>query len=234
MKANKTDEESAVRPASRMAAEDRRQQILEVAVKLFSQKGFRGTTTKEIALAAGVNEAIIFRHFATKRDLYAAIIDLKAGSANVKAVQNAIKATSEAGDDRKLFESVAFHMLEFHEHDDTAMRLLLYSALERHELAEMIVRNHISTTHQKLAEYVKRRISEGAFRRVDPGLAVRAFLGMVINHVMYKKFFRIEGNEPASMTNRQAAERMTELFLASMTNRNYKIGKKGKVLGVPQ
>ncbi|MBO0800867.1 MAG: helix-turn-helix transcriptional regulator, partial [Blastocatellia bacterium] len=55
-----------MRHASRMAAEDRRQQILEVAVKLFSQKGFRGTTTKEIALAAGVNEAIIFRHFATK------------------------------------------------------------------------------------------------------------------------------------------------------------------------
>jgi TetR/AcrR family transcriptional regulator len=33
---------------------------------LFSKKGFRGTTTKEIAQAAGVSEAIIFRHFETK------------------------------------------------------------------------------------------------------------------------------------------------------------------------
>src|SRR5919109_863440 len=103
----KSDEVSDLRPAPRMAAGDRRQQILDVAVKLFSQKGFRGTTTKEIALAAGVNEAIIFRHFATKSDLYAAIIDGKACSANVKAVQNAIKEAAGSGDDRKLFESVA-------------------------------------------------------------------------------------------------------------------------------
>jgi AcrR family transcriptional regulator len=221
----KSDEVSDLRPAPRMAAGDRRQQILDVAVKLFSQKGFRGTTTKEIALAAGVNEAIIFRHFATKSDLYAAIIDGKAGSANVKAVQNVIKEAAGSGDDRKLFESVAFHLLEFHEHDDTAMRLLLYSALEGHELAEIIFRNHISTTHRKLAEYVKRRTSEGVFRRVDPGSAVRGFLGMVINHVMHKKFFRYDGNEALSITNRQAAERITELFLASMTNRNYKMVK---------
>jgi AcrR family transcriptional regulator len=221
----KSDEVSDLRPAPRMAAGDRRQQILDVAVKLFSQKGFRGTTTKEIALAAGVNEAIIFRHFATKSDLYAAIIDGKAGSANVKAVQNTIKEAAASGDDRELFESVAFHLLEFHEHDDTAMRLLLYSALEGHELAEMIFRNHISTTHRKLAEYVRRRISEGAFRRVDPGSAVRGFLGMVINHVMHKKFFSYDGNEALSITNRQAAERITELFLASMTNRNYRMVK---------
>jgi AcrR family transcriptional regulator len=218
----KPDEGNGLRPASRMAAEDRRQQILAVAVKLFSQKGFRGTTTKEIALAAGVNEAIIFRHFTTKSDLYAAIIDCKAGSADVKAVKQAIKEAVDSGDDRQLFETVAFHLLEFHEHDDEAMRLLLYSALEGHELAEMIFRNHISKAQRQLAEYVKRRISEGAFRRADPGSAVRGFLGMIINHIMHKKFFRYDGNEALSSTNRQAAERFTEFFLASMTNRNYK------------
>lgn len=216
----KEAEADGVRPASRMAAEDRRQQILEVAVKLFSQKGFRGTTTKEIALAAGVNEAIIFRHFATKSDLYSAIIDGKAGSADVKAVLHAIKEAVDSGaDDGKLFETVAFHLLEFHEHDDTAMRLLLYSALEGHELAEMIFRNHVSKAHRQLADYVKRRIAEGAFRRIDPGLAVRGFLGMITNHIMHKKFFRFDENEALNISNRQAAERMTELFLAAMTNR---------------
>lgn len=220
----KADEANGLRPAPRMAAEDRRQQILEVAVKLFSQKGFRGTTTKEIALAAGVNEAIIFRHFATKRDLYTAIIDAKAGSVNVKAVQNAIKeAVDSGGEDRKLFEAVAFHLLEFHEHDDTAMRLLLYSALEGHELAEIIFRNHISKAQRQLAEYVKRRISAGAFRRVDPGSAVRGFLGMIINHIMHKKFFMYDGNEVLGIANRQAAESITQFFLASMTNRDYQI-----------
>ena len=59
----------------RMAGEKRRLQILIVAVRLFSQRGFRGTTTKEIAHAAGISEAMVFRHFATKEELYAAILD---------------------------------------------------------------------------------------------------------------------------------------------------------------
>ena len=50
----------------KLPAADRRRQIIEVAMALFSAKGFEGTTTREISKAAGVSEAIIFRHFATK------------------------------------------------------------------------------------------------------------------------------------------------------------------------
>jgi AcrR family transcriptional regulator len=204
-----------------MAAEDRRRQIIEVAVRLFSQKGFRGTTTKEIALAAGVNEAIIFRHFATKSELYAAIIDLKANSAELQALQLALDEAMDRRDDRQVFETMALHVLDFHERDDTAMRLLLYSALEGHELAEMISRNHISKTHQKLAEYVRRRIADGEFREVDPGTTVRGFMGMVIGQVLNKKFFQKVGGMTLNITNRQAAERFTDLFLGSLTNHKY-------------
>src|ERR687896_460399 len=68
----------------RMTGEARRQQLIDVAIRLFSRKGFRGTTTKEIALAARVNEAIIFRHFPTKEDLYAATLDFKACQVRVE------------------------------------------------------------------------------------------------------------------------------------------------------
>src|SRR5215510_14102879 len=144
MTLKKSVDSAEPRPAPRMAAGDRREQIIEVAVRLFSQKGFRGTTTKEIALVAGVNEAIIFRHFATKRELYAAIMDRKASSAEVQAIQQTLAEAIHTKDDHKVFFSLGFHLLEAHERDDTAIRLLLYSALEGHELAEMIFRNHIS------------------------------------------------------------------------------------------
>lgn len=204
-----------------MAAEDRRQQILDVAVQLFSQKGFRGTTTKEIALAAGVNEAIIYRHFATKSELYSAIMDQKAGSTFIQALESDLSEAMESKDDRRVFESIAFHLMEFHERDDTAMRTLMYSALEGHELAEMIFRNHIAKTHLRLAEYVKRRIDDGAFRHVDPMTAVRSFLGAVMSHALFYKFFPHDARELLNVTNRQAAERFTDLLLASMTNFDY-------------
>ena len=61
----------------RMAGEERRQQLLDVAKNLFSKNGFTGTTTKKIADKAGVSEAMVFKHFANKEELYAAILDCK-------------------------------------------------------------------------------------------------------------------------------------------------------------
>src|SRR3954469_1538816 len=117
----------------RMAAVDRRLQIALTAMRLFSERGFRGTTTKEIAQAAGVSEAIIFRHFATKEDLYSAIIDLKscdgfaAGLAAseqtrdancpqvVEAVRCRVAEAMSARDDRTVFEGIALAMMEHHQ-----------------------------------------------------------------------------------------------------------------------
>src|SRR5260370_42373215 len=58
----------------RLAAPDRKKQLIDMAMKLFSEQGFDGTSTREIAKAAGINEAIIFRHFKTKEDLYRAVL----------------------------------------------------------------------------------------------------------------------------------------------------------------
>lgn len=203
---------------TRMSGEDRRNQIIDVAIRLFSQKGFRGTTTREIALAAGVNEAIIFRHFATKHDLYTAIIDHKAGSDELQTLELELQKAMKARDDRRVFESLAFNIIEYHSRDDSLMRLIYYSALEGHELADIFFRNQVSKRHRMLADYIKQRINEGAFRRVDPLTVARSFFGMVIYHSMISMFY---GSGPGSgllqISNRLAAERYAELILSSLT-----------------
>src|ERR1044072_6635172 len=65
---------------SRMAGEERRERILRVAMTLFCDHGFRGSTTKEITHAAVVSEAMVFRHFAREEDRYDAHLDHKASS----------------------------------------------------------------------------------------------------------------------------------------------------------
>src|SRR5436190_2837584 len=66
-------EKVATKP--RLTSEERKASIVEAAIRLFGEKGFRGTTTREIAAAVGVSEPILYEHFKTKSDLYAAIID---------------------------------------------------------------------------------------------------------------------------------------------------------------
>ncbi|MGZ8716412.1 MAG: TetR/AcrR family transcriptional regulator [Gaiellaceae bacterium] len=60
---------------ARLPAAERRLEVLETAVRVFSEGSYRGTTTAEIARAAGVSEPILYRHFASKRDLYFAALD---------------------------------------------------------------------------------------------------------------------------------------------------------------
>lgn len=59
----------------RLPAGERRALILEVARRLFAHNGFQGTGTTEIAAAAGCSEAIIYKHFASKQALFAAVIE---------------------------------------------------------------------------------------------------------------------------------------------------------------
>jgi AcrR family transcriptional regulator len=62
-----------VKTTSKMSGEQRRADILKTVRRVFVEKGFHATTTRELADAAGVSEALIFKHFPNKEALYLAI-----------------------------------------------------------------------------------------------------------------------------------------------------------------
>lgn len=169
---------------ARLSSGDRRQQIVDVATKLFARQGYEGTTTRQIAEAAEVNEAIIFRHFSTKEDLYWAVIEdqcrMRAGREKLE------QALGSGQNDEQIFTSIAS---EFLSRDATLPRLLLFSALERHEVSQRFFKVHVSSYYEILGDYIRRRIDEGAFREVDPILAARSFFGMLVYHFQIQELF---------------------------------------------
>ena len=62
----------------RLPAPQRRQQILDTALELFAERGYSATSTRVLAQRLGVSEALIFRYFATKRDILLALISSRA------------------------------------------------------------------------------------------------------------------------------------------------------------
>ena len=199
-----------------MAGEERRSQILAVAVSLFSQKGFRGTTTKEIAQAAGVSEAMVFRHFATKEELYAAILDHKACSHD--KFDPAVMATEaiKRKDDRAVFESLALGALNHHEKDPEFQRLLLHSALEKHQLAEMFFNEFVRHVYEFLSAYIRERQRDGAFMEVDPAIVVRCFIGMVMHQSLNNNLWDPD-RRLLNISNESAAKHFTEILLNGIT-----------------
>lgn len=66
---------SELKPRRRMAAAERRISIIDAATRCFAERGFAGTTTASVAARADVNEALVFRHVRSKRELYIACVD---------------------------------------------------------------------------------------------------------------------------------------------------------------
>src|SRR5579862_464998 len=159
-----------------------RQRILNAAVTLFAEKGFNGTTTRTIARAANVNEALIFRHFPTKQDLYVAIIQEKIEHQSRRNLVDAAAATDP--DDAAVFRRIALGMFETVEADPEFLRLLYFSALEGHELSKLFFDSYVQRLQTLLQERVRSGTDSGRFRQIDPYLAARAFLGMFANYLL--------------------------------------------------
>jgi TetR/AcrR family transcriptional regulator len=208
-----TGPDSTLHQTGRMAADERRRQILNVAVDLFSKKGFRGTTTKEIAQGAGVSEAIIFRHFANKEELYSAIIDTCACVNQERHhLDSVVREACDRRDDRAVFETVARAILDFHEENPAFQRLLLHSALEGHELSQMFWDTTVVHTYEVLGGYIRQRQEEGAFREVNPKVVVRAFIGMLVHHSLNNNLWD-KARKLLAISNEDAARAYTEILL---------------------
>jgi AcrR family transcriptional regulator len=198
--------------SARMAGEERRLQILAVAVSLFSERGFRGTTTKEIAQAAGVSEAMVFRHFATKQELYAAILDHKACAGDRFEPEEMAADAIQRKDDRAVFEALALGALNHHEKDPDFQRLLLHSALEKHELAQMFFDEFVRRVYEFLGSYIRERQREGALIEMDPAIVVRCFIGMVMHHSLNNNLWDPK-RRLLNLSNESAAKYFTDILL---------------------
>src|SRR6202023_4286878 len=125
---------------TRLDSDERRKAIVTAAVPLFARKGFAGTTTKELAEAAGISEGLMFRHFPSKKQLYGEILRL--GCEGDPALQRL--ATLEAS------TATLVHMTHFmvryfllgggvdRTELDTRLRLVLHSFLEDGECAREV------------------------------------------------------------------------------------------------
>jgi AcrR family transcriptional regulator len=201
-----------------MTAEERKAAIVEAAIRLFSEKGFRGTTTRELAAAVGVTEPILYQHFATKRDLYNAIVEFGCGSEQ-KEPDVELEAAREAEDDRAFFSRLGELLLGWYEEQPEMVRLLFFSALEGHELSDLFFERTVVAYYRVLTEYIDRRIKKKAFRSMDPFWAARAFTGMIAHSGLAMSVFQCRD---ANKSWQQVIEGFVSIFLDGMKRRRSK------------
>jgi TetR/AcrR family transcriptional regulator len=198
----------------RLSALHRRQQLVSVAIDLFSQKGFNGATTREIAAAAGVTEAIIFRHFKTKEHLYTAIIDQRFASPLTAVWLVRLRQAMDRNDDEAVVRQLIEAIISTHKNDPKFERLMLYAALERNEIALRYMRKMTSQIVDTFRAYFARRQREGRLRTVSPDTALIAVVGMAQHYALCKYVHSF--NDPG-LSDEQAIESFTRIALNGLS-----------------
>jgi TetR/AcrR family transcriptional regulator len=194
----------------RLSALHRRQQLVTVAIDLFSQKGFNGTTTREIAAAAGVTEAIIFRHFKTKEHLYTAIIDQRLSSPLTAVWMAGLRQSMDCNDDEAVIRQLIEAIISTHKNHPKFERLMMYAALERNEIALLYMQKITAQIVETLSGYFSRRQREGRLRAVSPDTVLIAVVGMAQHYALCKYVHSF--NDPG-LSDEQAIESFTRIAM---------------------
>lgn len=162
-------------PTVRLAAAERRQAVLETALRSFAAGSYRSVTTAEIARAAGVSEPVLYRHFPSKRDLYLACFD-EAWRGLRETWETAVAAT----DDPSLWIWAMRGAALSIKNDVVLPSTLWIQALAEAGDDDVIrdhLRAHMSAVHAFVAQVIARAQAAGGIARErDPGAEAWIFL----------------------------------------------------------
>jgi AcrR family transcriptional regulator len=143
-----------------MAAADRRRHLVETAIRLFTEGSYRGTTTAEIARAAGVSEPILYRHFASKRDLYLAALE----HVWAKTREDWARKLDEAADACSAVEAIGKGHVSVRSPKLQLAELWVQALSEASEDPELKrhLRRHMREVHDFVADLIRRGQEQGA------------------------------------------------------------------------
>lgn len=153
--------------------------IVEAAVQLFSRQGYRGTSTREIAQLAGVNEATLFRYFARKAELFLAAAEsrltrLKLG----RDLQNGL--AMDLAPDIVIPMLVDF-LVNLLAENPELMRLAYVAGFELPG-ADRVFREHLGSIFDAVNAYFVRCAARGAICNLEPTFATLGLAGAVSAH----------------------------------------------------
>lgn len=161
--------------------------ILTAACKVFSQKGFRGSSVKEIANKARVNEVTIFRKYPRKEDLINAVIER---SVFVRITPDSIARLMHLPP-LEFFTKVAEFTYEERFQNEETYRLLLYAALESPEAARRISDSGM-LYFDRITEYYQKRIEDGRLRKIGDSVVVPRMISyMVHGHCFFARLLNM-------------------------------------------
>lgn len=183
-----------------------RTRILEAAQKLFASQGFDGTTTRDLAQAAGVAEGTLFRHFPNKKSILVEV----ATSGWVDILTDLLTELSEMGSYKAIAQVMRRRMWNLHKNVDM-MRVCFMEVQFHPDLRDRIQEEVIDKMTDVAEAFFQTAMDKGIYRQTDVKLVAKVFLGMFAIAGFSNNTVIAPDASPQEM--QQMAEGLADIFL---------------------
>ena len=186
-----------------------RQAVLDAALDLFSQRGYFGTSLRDVATAVGVRESALYNYFPSKDALFDALIS---AHQHHKLERLAPIVDIPITDGRHFLEQLALSSLEssVDPHEQKLFRILMSDGIRLATAGRLNLFERMGQDRDRMSAIMRRLIDEGWLRRGDPLLLCMAFSSPL---VMWRQLHAINADVPMLKHPRQFARQHVEQFM---------------------
>jgi AcrR family transcriptional regulator len=168
---------------------EKRQDILLAAEIVFAERGFKGTTVREVAKRANIHNSLIFYYFKNKSVLYEAVFE-----SFFEQMEDLVQYSMNLDMDRLgIFKKIVFGVIGFSATHRNLMIILVRELMENGRVAQKTSQEYFKPVYDTIAEFLAEGGREAIFRDVDPVHFVQSIVAMVVFYFINEPFIRAMG-----------------------------------------
>ena len=204
-------------PRHRFGGERTAERILDAAEELFAERGYNGTTLRDVATRVGVRPPSLYNHFASKDALYAAVLERGIGPVIVLLARSAAAPADEPSDPGRLVTEVMAILAR----RPAIPRLVQHETLAGGQRLTPILRSWIVPAFERAHELVAANPAAGRWSAEQIPLLVLAMYHVVVGYFTFASFYRDLGGQ--ELLGDAALEAQTR-FLRELVERLFGVG----------
>ncbi len=205
-----------------MTKANTKQQLLEATLKLISEKGYLGATTREIAQQAGVTELTLFRHFGSKERLFEELLNSYTVLPTLKELLPELRDISY----EKALELIAMRVLHTLK-ERKAMIKIMYSEVTIYpEKIRTVYNRFVDEVRATVAGFFETMQRRGVLTNCSPELAAKMFLWLLFSYFRSEEIMRSGGMKKENVE--KNVQEMINIFMHGTMNKDVRIVNGGR------
>jgi len=216
---------SGRRPKDSAGNSDTRAAVLKAARSVFARRGFEGASTREVAEAAGVNNAMIYYHFKDKRELYRAVL-ADSFTAFERIWEHEVFGSGATA--RAKIRKYVEEFIRFQHANEELRRIMSMEFAACSENYTWLADNYLTHSYGKLASLLKEGMRSGELKRHDPSLAIPSLVGMILHSFIMRPIAEYVTGKKLDLTVTRFGRFVVDMFLDGLCRERTMTGKRGQ------